>query len=286
MMTFLRDIAGTVSTLSLAVVVAYYTNLQLYAVVCMGIQWISALYAIPKQDEHYFDLTGSITYAAVSLLAYRVNSPVSWRASLLTVFVWLWCIRLGSFLFLRIRECREDKRFKEIRENPLQFLGVWNIQGLWVLLTLLPVLLTLSHGTSNSQVSLLDAFGVFLWIVGYVLEVTADYQKMQFRRNKSNMGQFIQGGLWYYSRHPNYCGEIMIWIGVFCVSVHTLPTTSLQCWAAVSPMFVAFLLLFVSGVPLLESQAEDRWGKTTAWQEYKAQTSVLLPMPKHKIKTK
>ncbi|CAH0516527.1 unnamed protein product [Peronospora belbahrii] len=241
MMTFLRDIAGTVSTLSLAVVVAYYTNLQLYAVVCMGIQWISALYAIPKQDEHYFDLTGSIT---------------------------------------------EDKRFKEIRENPLQFLGVWNIQGLWVLLTLLPVLLTLSHGTSNSQVSLLDAFGVFLWIVGYVLEVTADYQKMQFRRNKSNMGQFIQGGLWYYSRHPNYCGEIMIWIGVFCVSVHTLPTTSLQCWAAVSPMFVAFLLLFVSGVPLLESQAEDRWGKTTAWQEYKAQTSVLLPMPKHKIKTK
>ena len=68
------------------------------------------------------------------------------------------------------------------------------------------------------------------------------------------------------------------------MSVHTLPTASLKCWAAVSPVFVAFLLLFVSGIPLLETQAEERWGQTKAWQEYKAQTSMLLPMPKHKTK--
>ncbi|EEY62037.1 uncharacterized protein PITG_22439 [Phytophthora infestans T30-4] len=108
---------------------------------------------------------------------------------------------------------------------------------------------------------------------------------MQFRRDESKKGQFIQSGLWYYSRHPNYCGEIMMWAGVFFVSVHTLPTTVLKVWAGVSPVFVTFLLIFVSGVPLLEKQAEERWGETKAYQAYKAQTSVLLPMSKRKMKT-
>lgn len=283
-MGFLRNIAGSIVALSLASLVAYYTDMQLYAAVCVGAQWLSALYAVPHQDERFFDLTGSATYAVVSHLAYISNGPVTWRESLLTILVWLWCVRLGSFLFLRISECGEDKRFKDIRVNPLRFFGVWSIQGLWVLLTVLPVLLTLQHGVRDPRVSPLDVAGVMLWAIGYVMEVTADYQKTQFRRDKSKKGQFIQSGLWYYSRHPNYCGEIMMWIGVFCVSVHTLPTTYLKSWAAVSPAFVAFLLLFVSGVPLLEKQAEERWGETKEYQTYKMQTSVLLPLPKSKIK--
>ncbi|KAL3657685.1 hypothetical protein V7S43_017260 [Phytophthora oleae] len=284
-MGFLHNIAGSFVALSLASLVANYTDMQLYAAVCVGIQWLSALYAVPKQDERFFDLTGSVTYAVVSLLAYSFSGSVSWRESLLTALVWLWCVRLGSFLFLRISECGEDKRFKDIRVNPLRFLGVWSIQGLWVLLTVLPVLLTFQHGVRDLRVSPLDVAGVSLWIAGYALEVTADYQKTQFRRNEGKKGQFIQSGLWHYSRHPNYCGEIMMWIGIFCVSVHTLPTNYLKCWAAVSPAFVTFLLLFVSGVPLLEKQAEERWGETQEYQAYKAQTSVLLPMPKSKLKT-
>ncbi|POM70984.1 Putative 5 alpha steroid reductase [Phytophthora palmivora] len=282
-MTFLRDIAGLVIALSLAGLVAHYTHLELYATLCVGVQWLSALYAVPTQNERYFDLTGSATYAIVSLLSYSSSNAVTWRESLLTALVWLWCVRLGSFLFLRIRECGQDKRFKVIRVNPLRFLGVWSIQGLWVLLTVLPVLLTLEHGIRDERVSPLDVVGVSLWVVGYAMEVTADNQKTQFRHDESKKGQFIQSGLWHYSRHPNYCGEIMMWLGVFCVSVHTLPTTTLKCWAAVSPAFVAFLLVFVSGVPLLEKQAEERWGET--YQAYKAQTSVLLPMPKRKTKT-
>ncbi|KAG6947923.1 hypothetical protein JG688_00015334 [Phytophthora aleatoria] len=284
-MGFLRNIAGLVIALLLAALVAHYTELQLYAAVCVGIQWLSALHAVPKQDERFFDLTGSVTYAVVSLLAYSASSSVSWRESMLTVLVWLWCLRLGSFLYLRISECGEDKRFKDIRVNPLRFLGDWSIQGLWVLLTVLPVLLTLTRGARDLRVSPLDILGVSLWVIGYVMEVTADYQKTQFRRDESKKGQFIQSGLWYYSRHPNYCGEIMMWVGVFFVSVHTLPTTALKSWAAVSPVFVTFLLVFVSGIPLLEKQAEERWGETKAYQEYKAQTSVLLPMPKRKMKT-
>ncbi|KAJ8558906.1 hypothetical protein ON010_g8542 [Phytophthora cinnamomi] len=103
--------------------------------------------------------------------------------------------------------------------------------------TALPVLLALEHGIRDPQVSPLDVAGLSLWAAGYALEVAADYQKTQFRRDQSKKGQFIQSGLWYYSRHPNYCGEIMMWIGVFCTSVHTLPSTALKCWAAVSPAF-------------------------------------------------
>ncbi|KAG7396950.1 hypothetical protein PHYBOEH_001517 [Phytophthora boehmeriae] len=284
-MGFLRGIAGTVISVLLVATVAFYTDLQLYAAVCVGVQWLSAIYAVPKQDERYFDVTGSITYALVSLLAYTLNSPVGWRGTLLTTLVWLWCGRLGSFLFWRISECGEDKRFKEIRVDALRFLSVWSIQGLWVLLTALPVLLTLKHGVQDPKLRVLDIVGVTLWTVGYVLEVTADYQKTQFRRDKSKKEQFIQSGLWYYSRHPNYCGEIMMWIGVFCVAVHTMPSLVFKCWAAVSPAFVTLLLMCVSGVPLLEKQGDERWGDTKEYQEYKAQTSLLVPLPKRKTKT-
>ncbi|KAF4325296.1 hypothetical protein BBO99_00000384 [Phytophthora kernoviae] len=261
-MDFLRSTAGTAISISLAAAVAFYTDLQLYAVVCLGVQWLSAIYAVPKQDERFFDVTGSITYAVVSLLAYTLNSPVAWRGTLLTTLVWLWCGRLGSFLYWRINECGEDKRFKEIRVDALRFLSVWSIQGLWVLLTVVPVLLMLKHGVHDPRLRSLDIVGVCLWIVGYMMEITADNQKTQFRRDKSKKGQFIQSGLWYYSRHPNYCGEIMMWIGVFCVVVHTMPS-----------------------IPLLERQGNERWGETKAYQEYKAQTSLLVPLPKRKTKT-
>ncbi|GMF33455.1 unnamed protein product [Phytophthora lilii] len=282
-MGFLRNVVGTVVSVSVASLVAVYTDLPLYASVCFGIQWLGSLYAVPKQTERFLDVTGSFTYALLTLLAYWDNSPVSWRGSLLTAFVWLWCIRLGAFLFLRISECGEDKRFVEIRVNPLRFFSVWNIQGLWVLLTVLPMLLALTHGAPDPEVSPFDVAGTSLWVIGYLMEVTADYQKTQFRRNAANKGKFIQSGLWYYSRHPNYCGEIMMWVGVFLMTTHTLPTFSLQCWAAVSPAFVMMLLFLVSGIPPLEKQAEERWGETKAYQEYKATTSVLLPMPKGAI---
>ncbi|RLN94868.1 hypothetical protein BBJ28_00011975 [Nothophytophthora sp. Chile5] len=285
-MGFLRNVVGLLISVALAALVGFCTELQSYAAVCVALQWLSALYAVPKQDERFFDLTGSITYAVVSRLAYVANAPVSWRGTLLTAFVWLWCVRLGTFLYSRIRECGEDKRFAEIRVNPLRFLSVWSIQGLWVLLTVLPVLLNLTHGAETLEITPLDVAGTCtcLWVVGYALEVTADYQKTQFRRDERNKGHFIQSGLWGYSRHPNYCGEIMMWVGVFFVAVHTLPSVALQCWAAVSPAFVTLLLLRVSGIPLLEKQAEERWGETKAYQQYKAQTSLLLPMPKRKLK--
>ncbi|KAE9275428.1 hypothetical protein PF008_g29354 [Phytophthora fragariae] len=279
-MGFSQDVSELLTCLSLVAAVAYVTDLQLFAGVCVGIQWLSALYGIPKQTERYFDLTGSTTYATVSMLAYYVSEYVSWRDALLTAFVWLWCVRLGSFLYWRICECGSDKRFADIIVNPLCYLAAWNIQGLWVFFTLLSVLLSVTHGSDEPEVKPLDVVGTSLWVVGYAIEVTADYQKTKFRHDKRNDGKFITTGLWGYSRHPNYFGEILMWIGVFLVAVHTLPSFALQCGAAVSPTFMTLLIIFRSGVPLLEEAADERWGKLKAYQHYKAQTSVLVLMPK------
>eukprot|EP00644_Phytophthora_capsici_P001128 jgi/Phyca11/129736/e_gw1.86.116.1 len=269
--------------MSLVAAVGYVTDLQFYAGVCVGIQWLSAMYGIPNETERYFDLTGSTTYATVSMLAYiHIESP-SWRDTLLTTFVWLWCVRLGSYLFWRICRDGSDKRFADIIVNPLCFLAAWNIQGLWVFFTLLAVLLSVVHGTNDPEVKLLDIIGTSLWVVGYVIEVTADYQKIKFRLDTRNKDQFICSGLWSYSRHPNYFGEIMIWIGVFLVAVHTLPSFALQCAAAISPTFMALLIIFRSGIPLLEEDADQQWGKLKSYQQYKLQTSVLVPMPKRKL---
>lgn len=277
---FIRSVAGLVISVTVATLLSRATGLERYATIIMGIQWVGALgYAVPMKDEKYLDITGSLTFASVSLLAYYESGETSWRGALLTAFVWFWCIRLGTFLYLRIQAAGEDTRFEEIRENRLRFFSLWNIQGLWIFLTLQPVLLSLKHSTNDAQVDVLDIVGTSLWIIGYLLEVVADYQKTQFHANKRNHGKFIQSGLWSYSRHPNYFGEMLMWLGVFLVAVHGLPTLGFRIAASVCPAFVTFLLTKVSGIPLLEKQGQERWGKLPAYRDYVARTSMLVPLP-------
>jgi steroid 5-alpha reductase family enzyme len=288
-MGFVRGLAGVVIASTLLALVGHAASLLEYAAVAVGIQWAAALfYAIPRKDERIFDLTGAVTHATLVRLAYRVavedKPDLGWRAQGLTVLVCVWCARLGLFLYWRILSRGEDTRFAEIRTDKLRFLSVWTIQGLWVFLTDLPVLLSVVHGQHSAEIHPLDVAGAALWAVGFALEALADWQKTQFRQDPKNKGKFICSGLWAYSRHPNYLGEILLWIGVFLVSVHTLQgQQTYQLLAAISPVFVALLLLFVSGIPLLEKQGDERWGKDEAYQQYKRQTSVLLLLPKRSV---
>lgn len=282
-MGFVRNIAGLVITSALAAAISHATDLHLYAFVCLAIQWVVAIaYAIPNQDEKYFDLTGSITFASVSLLALFRTEQRTWRNIMLTAMVWFWCVRLGYFLFTRIRAAGSDSRFEKIRGVPLRFLSVWSVQGLWVFLTLLAVLLHHVHAMRNDTITQYDIVGTSIWLLGYVVEVTADHQKTVFRADPRNKEKFISSGLWAYSRHPNYFGEILMWIGICAVAVHDLPLTFLKGFAALSPVFVTFLLTKVSGIPLLEKQAEEKWGSLASYQEYKARTSVLVLLPQKK----
>ncbi|MCB0954424.1 MAG: DUF1295 domain-containing protein, partial [Microthrixaceae bacterium] len=117
--------------------------------------------------------------------------------------------------------------------------------------------------------------GAALWTAGFVLESVADLQKSRFRADESNRGDFITSGVWAWSRHPNYLGEIMLWTGVALIA---LP--ALQGWqfvTLISPLFVFVLLRYISGIPLLERSARRRWGDDPRWLAYQRNTPMLLP---------
>lgn len=239
-----------------------------------AIQWIAFIPAYLTQSERFFDLTGSLTYMAVSvagLVLLESPGPVQWLVAALVV---IWAGRLGTFLFTRILRDGKDGRFDEIKPNPLRFFNVWNIQGLWVTVTASTALAVLSSAEAISW-SLFTWVGLTLWLVGFAIEAIADAQKSRFKANPDNRGKFIDEGLWRRSRHPNYFGEIMLWTGLAIIA---LP--ALQGWqyvALISPVFVVLLLTRVSGIPMLEKRADERWGEQADYQAYKHRTPVLIP---------
>ena len=123
----------------------------------------------------------------------------------------------------------------------------------------------------------LDALGLTLWVLGLSIEVIADHQKTQFRADPRNDGRFITTGLWSWSRHPNYFGEILLWTGLCLAASASLSGGQWVSWA--SPALVTLLLTRVSGIPMLEERAEARWGDDPDYRAYVARTSVLVPRP-------
>jgi steroid 5-alpha reductase family enzyme len=200
------------------------------------------------------------------------------RSYLLVAMVIVWAVRLGSYLFLRIRKAGADKRFDAIKPSFARFLNAWTLQGLWVTLTLSAALAAITT-TERVGLGTVTAIGIVVWVVGIGLEATADAQKSRFRADPANADRFIQTGLWSWSRHPNYFGEILLWVGVAVVALPVL--RGWQWVTLISPVFVALLLLRVSGVPLLEKAADEKWGGQLDYEAYKYRTALLLPRPPH-----
>eukprot|EP00002_Diphylleia_rotans_P038371 TRINITY_DN8715_c0_g1_i1.p1 TRINITY_DN8715_c0_g1~~TRINITY_DN8715_c0_g1_i1.p1 ORF type:complete len:259 (+),score=53.85 TRINITY_DN8715_c0_g1_i1:61-837(+) len=230
--------------------------------------------AILFRTEKFFDLTGSLTFLTLTLHSLFTLDDQSFRQILISVLVVLWAFRLGFFLFIRIIKDGKDKRFDKIRGNPVRFLTVWLVQGVWVFLTLLPVLL-LNTTVVDVPLGVLDYFGMGLWVVGFFFEVVADFQKFLFRMNTKNHDKFIQHGLWKYSQHPNYFGEITLWTGIYLSSVSVF--SGFQHLAFISPLFVYFLLTRVSGIPLLKKANQEKFGKVDSYQDYVRRTNLLVP---------
>jgi steroid 5-alpha reductase family enzyme len=238
------------------------------------IQWLVFIPAYLLQSEKFFDLTGSITYIIIASVAVFSSKDFHPRSILLWFLILVWAIRLGGFLFNRIQKSGKDDRFDELKTSFIRFLNVWTIQGLWVSITLAAALvaMTTSH---RKAIGMYAVVGILLWVVGFVIEVIADYQKSRFNKNPDNRGKFIQTGLWSRSRHPNYFGEIMLWIGIAMISLPVFK--GLQWIAMISPVFVILLLTRVSGIPLLEKKADKKWGGRKEYEDYKKRTPVLIP---------
>ncbi len=237
------------------------------------IQWLAFIPAYLAQTEHYYDLTGSLTYLSVTLMALLLGNSSDPRSIILAVLIIVWAVRLGSFLFLRISQDGSDSRFDKIKPDPVRFLGTWSLQGLWVSMT---AACALAAMTSNEvkPMSWLEAIGLGLWLLGFTVEVVADRQKRVFREQHGS-GKFINTGLWSISRHPNYLGEITLWLGVALLAFPVLQ--GWQWLTAISPVFVYLLLTRVSGVPLLEKKSDKRWGDDPDYMAYKAKTPELFP---------
>lgn len=244
--------------------------------IAFAVNWLAFIPANIFQTEKYYDLTGSLTYlSAVGFAAY-FSQPLDLRGTIVAIMVAVWAVRLGSFLYARIKKDGKDRRFDKIKTAPMRFLMTWTLQGLWVILTAACALAVI---TSNANVPLgLFAYvGGALWLVGFVIEVMADEQKKAFRADPANNGKFISTGVWAWSRHPNYFGEIVLWLGIALMAV---PVLSGVQWAVmISPIFVFLLLTRVSGVPKLEHHANKTWGEDPAYQAYKANTPVLMMKP-------
>jgi len=226
------------------------------------------------KTEHYYDLTGGVTFLSTIIISYLVKIQLDKydiTSLLLVLFISVWALRLSSFLFFRVKRSGEDVRFTKIKQSFSQFLMTFTIQGLWVFMCLFPAIIVMS---SNQNIfNSFTIFGSILWVVGFLIEIISDYQKTQF--NKVNKGSFISSGLWSRSRHPNYFGEFLLWLGITIISFPYFE--GYQYTALISPLFVYLLLNKVSGVNLLENIAEKRWGDNKKYIEYKNRTPVFFP---------
>ena len=246
------------------------------------IHWVMFIPSYIFQTEKFYDLTGTITYITLlSLVIYIkqlvVHAVLDWRSILIFSCIMIWTVRLGGFLFWRVLKDGQDKRFRTILPSFTQLFMTWTLSAAWVFIQSLAALVALTS-LQQEPFGIVGFIGLGLWIFGFIFQVVADHQKTQFKANPANEGNFITEGLWSISRHPNYFGEILLWIGMAVIAFPTL-----QGWqhvSLISPIFIYLLLTRMSGVNLLEKYADEKWGGVESYQVYKRDTPVLIPFLK------
>ena len=279
-MKHIINILISMAAFLVAVLIAGATGIDLVlrvVILAFLIQWIAFLPAYIFQTEKFYDLTGSLTY--LSVIWYSLISSSNHFANLnvanitIVLLITLWAVRLGSFLFMRIHKDGEDKRFRTIKPSATQFFMTWTLQGLWVSLCSMCALTAISSD-SGIVANALFYLGLGLFIFGFSTEVIADKQKTAFRSIPENRDKFITTGLWAKSRHPNFFGEIVLWTGIAVMSFSSL--AGLQYLTLISPVFTYLLLVYVSGVRMLEARADKKWGDNEEYIRYKTDTPVLM----------
>ena len=235
--------------------------------------WLLFIPAFIFKTEKFYDLTGSLSYITVILyvLISSNDGTSNFGNIILSSLIIIWTLRLGTFLFLRIKKAGEDKRFREIKKSFSWFFMAFTVSGMWVSICALCALTGISNGIELNNITYI---GIILFIIGFTLEIIADTQKTNFRKNNKNRDKFITTGLWKYSRHPNYLGEIILWIGVAIISYSSLEIN--QLFTLVSPVFTYLLLVYVSGINLLEKSGQKKWGNLSEYKEYKRNTPRLF----------
>ncbi|XP_067652616.1 uncharacterized protein [Haliotis asinina] len=254
-------------------------NLAICAIVTVAMQFSFFLIACTCKFDKVTDFAGGTNFVVLAVLTFFLAETYSTRQIIITVFVVVWGLRLSGYLLYRIIKIGEDNRFDDKRENCLKFAGFWVFQAVWVFTVSLPVIFINAPASAVKSIYLTpqDIVGIVFFAIGLLSETFADFQKFGFRNDPINKGKWCDKGLWKVSRHPNYFGEITLWIGVFLISTSILVDGQ---WVAVlSPVFTMAILLFLSGIPLLEQKSDERYRKNEDYKIYKKRTSPLIPFP-------
>jgi steroid 5-alpha reductase family enzyme len=247
------------------------------AKIVFGYVTIWFIISLIKKRNDVADIAWGLGFIVICFY-FIVTQPLSPISTLVYILVMLWGLRLAVHIALRSKGKTEDFRYKKWREEwgkyflMRSYLQVYILQGFFMLLISLPILIV---GLAPFQY--LNAFSVIgfaMWLIGFAFETIGDYQLSVFVKNKKNKTDIMQTGLWRYTRHPNYFGEVLLWWGIFII---TLPVQN-SFWGIISPLTITFLLLYVSGIPMLEAKYKDN----VLFQDYKRRTSAFFPkLPKH-----
>ncbi len=251
------------------------STIFLYLLIVLGINIALFLVAYRFKSDKLTDISYALSFFALNVAIIFNTNRLSAYGFILFLMVALWAVRIGGFLLIRVLHVGKDRRFDDMRGNFTRFGKFWVGQALTAWILMLPVALAENNG---SKVRALALVGLVVWSLGLIIEAVADYQKYVFKQSPANKNKWIQTGLWKYARHPNYLGEILTWVGIYIYCFEALNMAE-KILGLSSPGLIAALLLFVSGVPILEKSANKRWGTLPEYQAYKAKTRLLIPIP-------
>ncbi len=221
------------------------------------------------------DISYALSFVLISIyLLFKYISTTTIVDLVLYFMISIWALRLGSYLLYRIQKIKRDKRFDKIRSHFWKFLRFWLLQGFAVFIIFIPSIFVFRGQLLHFK--FLSVFGIIIFGFGLIYESVADWQKFKFILKSKSTTNFIHSGLWFYSRHPNYFGEICVWLGIYLYCICYV-NGFLAVIGIISPLFLFVLLRYVSGIPLLEKSAQKKLGKNKTYLNYVKSTPLLLP---------
>ena len=230
------------------------------------------LISVLKKRNDIADIAWGLGYVILCIIFFVTEKSTS-RSILINTLVIIWGLRLAFHIFIRNWGKKEDFRYQNWRMEWKKnfylrsYLQVYLLQAFFLLIIISPVIIV--NSTPQNKLNTLDFIGVFVWIIGFLFESVSDYQLLKFSKQKSDKNTILKTGLWKYSRHPNYFGEVLLWWGIFLIAVNS----TFGLFSIVGPITITVLILFVSGIPMLEA----KYRGNQQFELYKKHTNSFFP---------